>query len=195
MTIDRPRASRAIRELLAALGIDTEQAAELLGTPDRVAETWAEELLDGYGMDPKAILEPVAAEAGDVVAVTGLAFHGICAHHLLPFHGQAHVAYRPSGLLAGLSCLGRLVDCFAHRLTLQERVATQVTTALTEHLGAVGAACVLEGRHTCMIARGSRQAGARVLSSSFVGTMIDGPDRALVTAAIGKPTELGETDG
>lgn len=188
MTIDKARASRAIREFLVALGVDPGESKETEETPDRVADTWARDLLDGYAMDPRTILDPVATFESDVVVVTGLAFHGVCAHHLLPFHGVAHVAYRPAGLVTGLSCLGRLVDCFAHRLTLQERIAKEVTEALALHLRAPGAACVLEARHTCMIARGTRQAAARVVASSFAGTFEGGPDRELFANAWNRAT-------
>ena len=106
-------------------------------------------------------------------------------HHLLPFHGFAHVAYRPGGKLTGLSCLGRLVDCFAHRLTIQEEIGRQVIDALVAHVGAAGAACVLEAQHTCMIARGARQTGARVTTVSLAGTMAaGGQDHDLLWAAL-----------
>ena len=150
-----------------------------------LAEAWSADLLDGTSMDPATILEAVAGDTRELVVVTGLPLAGMCAHHLLPFHGVAHVAYRPTGKVTGLSCLGRLVDCYAHRLTIQEQVGREVTDALVAELGAAGAACVLEAQHTCMIARGARQSGARVTTVSLAGTMLQGgPDHALVWAAL-----------
>lgn len=183
--MDLERAARAVEELLRALGQPPDARPELAATPARVAEAWAADLLDGTGMDPAEILEAIAGDTRELVIVTGLPLAGMCAHHLLPFHGVAHVAYRPTGKVTGLSCLGRLVDCYAHRLTIQEQVGREVTDALVRELGASGAACVLEAQHTCMIARGARQSGARVTTVSLAGTMQDGgPDQALLWAAL-----------
>lgn len=183
--VDLERTAKAVAELLRALGHAPESHADLAETPRRVAQAWARELLDGTTMDPARILEPLAAETRELVVVTGLRLAGMCAHHLLPFHGVAHVAYRPTGRVTGLSCLGRLVDCYAHRLTIQEQVGREVTDALARHLGAAGAACVLEAQHTCMIARGERQSGARVTTVSLSGTMTEGgPDSALLWATL-----------
>lgn len=183
--MDLERAARAVGELLRALGHAPEERADLADTPQRVAEAWAADLLDGTTMDPGTILEPISADTRELVIVTGLPLAGMCAHHLLPFHGVAHVGYRPTGRVTGLSCLGRLVDCFAHRLTIQEQVGREVTDALIRELGAAGAACVLEAQHTCMIARGTRQSGARVTTVSLAGTMQEsGSDHALLWAAL-----------
>jgi GTP cyclohydrolase IA len=192
--VDLERAARAVTELLAALGLPTEGRHDLAATPARVAEAWAGDLLDGMRMDPAEILEPVATDTRDLVVATGLPLTGMCAHHLLPFHGVAHVAYRPTGTVTGLSCLGRLVDCFAHRLTIQEQVGREVTDALARELGAAGAACILEAQHTCMIARGARQSGARVTTVSLAGTMDNGgPDQAALWASLrlGGPPLVG----
>lgn len=183
--MDLDRAARAVAELLRALGHPPESRPDLAATPERVAEAWSGDLLDGTSMDPATILEAVAGDTRELVVVTGLPFAGMCAHHLLPFHGVAHVAYRPTGKVTGLSCLGRLVDCYAHRLTIQEQVGREVTDALVAELGAAGAACVLEAQHTCMIARGARQSGARVTTVSLAGSMLQGgPDHALLWAAL-----------
>jgi GTP cyclohydrolase I len=193
--VDLDRAARAVAELLRALGHAPEARPDLAETPERVAEAWAGDLLDGTTMDPRSILAAIAGDTRelavsspsihDLVVVTGLPLAGMCAHHLLPFHGVAHVAYRPTGKVTGLSCLGRLVDCFAHRLTIQEQVGREVTDALIRELGAAGAACVLDAQHTCMIARGPRQSGARVTTVSLAGTMQEGgPDHALLWAAL-----------
>lgn len=183
--MDLQRAARAVDELLRALGHSPEERADLAETPARVAEAWSGDLLDGTTMDPAEILEAVASETRELVVVTGLPLTGMCAHHLLPFHGVAHVGYRPTGKVIGLSSLGRLVDCFAHRLTIQEQVGREVTDALIKEIGAAGAACVLEAQHTCMISRGARQSGARVTTVSLAGTMHEGgPDHALLWAAL-----------
>src|SRR5439155_27374984 len=111
---------------LDALDLPSEARAdpEIADTPRRVADAWLDEMTDGYRQDPAAILrEAVASKKGDLVAVTGLDFHSVCPHHLLPYRGVAHVGYVPNGKLAGFGQLARLVDALAHRLVLQENLA------------------------------------------------------------------------
>jgi GTP cyclohydrolase I len=148
---DLPRMERAMGEWLAACGLDPTHP-ELAATPARVSQVWAHELLDGYAADPAEILgEPVLGEADpDVVVVAGLRFHAMCPHHLFPYRGVAHVAYLPSQKLVGFGRLGKLVECFAHRLTLQERITHQIAEALMEHLGARGAGVVVEAEQLCL---------------------------------------------
>ncbi|HET8734040.1 MAG TPA: GTP cyclohydrolase I [Anaeromyxobacteraceae bacterium] len=138
---------RAVADFLDALALPPEvrRGPDLAGTPARVAEAWREDLLDGYGRDPAAILaETMPASGRDLVAVTAIDFHSVCPHHLLPSRGLAHLAYVPGGRVVGFGQLARLVDALAHRLVLQEDLARQVVEALMTHLGARGAACVLE---------------------------------------------------
>ncbi|MFQ5790499.1 MAG: GTP cyclohydrolase I [Acidobacteriota bacterium] len=174
--------SRAIRSFLESAGIDLAQP-ELAGTPERVARAWNEEFLDGYEADPGLILQDSFAANGvsakhssGMVVVKGVPFHGLCPHHLLPYHGLAHIGYLPSDRLAPFSGLVRLLDCFAHRLEVQETVTQQVAEALTAHLGAKGAAAVLESEQTCMTLRGVKRRGTRTVTSHFSGAFTSRPD-------------------
>lgn len=138
----------------------------------RVARAWREDLLSGYREDPAAILTPLRARgAVPLVAVKGIAFTSICRHHLLPFQGLAHIAYVPSGRIAGLSRLPRLVGCLSRRLQLQESLTREIAEALQEHLAPEGAACVLEATHGCVSARGSRPR-ATIVTAAFTGSLL-----------------------
>jgi len=165
--------AQAIRSLLDACGLDVE-GTELEGTPENVARAFCESFIDGYDADPAEILSSAYAPKGvagatEIVLVKDVPFHGMCPHHLLPFHGRAHVAYIPGQKLASLSSLARLVDCLAHRLEIQETVTRQIAEALMEHLDAAGTAVVLDTDQTCMTARGVERAGARTVSQHFTG--------------------------
>ena len=145
-------------------------AREMAGTPARVASAWSRDLLAGYNQDPAVILRPLAARSPrGLVAVRDIAFTSICMHHLLPFQGKAHVAYAPDGRIAGLSALARLVDCFARRLQLQELLSSRIAEAIQEHLEPLGAACVLEASHACVVARGARKPGTQIVTAAFTG--------------------------
>ncbi|MEK6607801.1 MAG: GTP cyclohydrolase I [Myxococcota bacterium] len=177
----------AMREWLAACGFDPADG-ELCETPERVTRTWLAEFLSGHRMDPAQILgSPVVGEADpDAVLLTGLAFHAMCPHHLLPFRGRAHVLYVPDRKLVGFGRIAQLVDCFTKRLTLQERATHQIAQALIEHLGAKGAGCVLEAEQICLIVPEEKHAGSRVVTSSFLGEVRERPDlRARLLAATG----------
>jgi GTP cyclohydrolase I len=167
------RAAAGIARFLDAVVPPSERGApDLAGTPERVAEAWLTDLLDGYGQDPAAILaETMTAHGRELVAVTGLDFHSMCPHHLMPSRGVAHVAYVPGGRVVGFGQLARLVDCYAHRLALEEDVARQVAEALMSHLGARGAACVLDAEQTCLTVRGERRRGARAHAQCFLGVL------------------------
>ncbi len=144
----------------------------LLDTPRRVFETW-KTLLSGTKQDPKALLECTFAETenyNDIVLLKNIEFHSTCEHHLLPILGIAHVASQPRERVVGLSKLARLVDCFAHRLQLQERMTRQITDALMKHLAPLGAAVVLEATHLCIECRGVNKLGGRFLTCSFQGS-------------------------
>ena len=131
-----------------------------------------DDLLDGYGQDPAAILgETIPSRGRDLVAVTGIDFHSMCPHHLLPSRGLAHVAYVPGGKVVGFGQLARLVDCFAHRLVLEEDLARQIAEALVTHLGARGAACILDAEQTCLSVRGERRPRARAHAQCFLGAL------------------------
>ncbi len=165
--------SRAVQDLLAAIGKPVEKNPELLETPTNAVPMWLDEIVDGYEIDPQTILKGGSEISGesDLVIVRDIFFHSTCPHHLLPYHGRAHVAYIPNGRIVGLSKIAKLVECFAHRLILQEEIGRHVTEALVEHLGAKGAACMLDVEQLCMIIRGIRQHGSRSVSLSYAGAM------------------------
>ena len=182
--------SAAVAALLRAAGLDPAGDADLGQTPERVARLWQEEFLAGYAMDPAKILgDLVVGETDpDVVIVSGLRFHSLCPHHLVPFRGVAHLAYIPAGKLAGFGRLADLVECFTKRLTLQERATHQLAQALWRGLGARGAGCVMEAQQLCLALPGERHNDSRVLTSAFVGEMKDRPDlkaRLLAAAHVG----------
>lgn len=170
----------AVRAFLEAAGLAVD-GTELEHTPARVTEAWTSSFLDGYDKDPKQLLAdpyPQAADANGtaLVLLRDIAFQGMCPHHLLPFHGKAHVAYLPAGELASLSSVVRLVDCFAHRLEIQETVTRQIAEALVQHLGARGAAVAIETDQTCMTTRGVSRHEARTVTRHFSGAFVDEPD-------------------
>lgn len=167
-------AARAISLFLDAMGLPPEvRRSEALSlTPQRVADAWLGDLLDGYGRDPAAILAgAMPSRERDLVAVTGIDFHSICPHHLLPSRGVAHVAYVPGKRVAGFGQIVQLVDALAHRFVLQEDLARGIADALMRHLGARGAACVLDAEQLCMTVRGGRRPHARAHTDAFVGAL------------------------
>ena len=167
--IDLPRAARAIEDFLAAIGAP-ENDPELAGTGVRVAEAFANDLLAGYEMDPRAILaDRAASTAPGLVVVANVATTTMCPHHLLPASGVVHVGYWPGDGVVGLGAIARLVDCFARRLALQEDLGEQVAAALVEHLGARAAGVVVDLSPACMTARGDRRHGARAVTTAFAG--------------------------
>ena len=174
MPVDRVAAARAIRDFLLALGFDPQKHPDLSETPERVSEAFAEDLLSGHEVDVRALIQngscdaPSAAKSGPV-AVTSIAIATICPHHLLPALGTAHVVYLPGTLLLGIGTITALVDAYARRLTLQEAIGQSVVSALVEHAGARGAYCELELEHSCLRARGERQASALVRTSARAG--------------------------
>ena len=178
MPHDRETIATAISALLRAAGLDPSGDADLQHTPERVAKLWVEEFLSGYTMDPRQILgEPVLGERDpDVVIVSGLRFHSMCPHHLLPFRGVAHLAYLPAGKLAGFGRLATLVECYTKRLTLQERATHQIADAVWRGLGARGAGCVMEAEQWCLALPEERHDRSRVVTAAFVGDMRDRPD-------------------
>jgi GTP cyclohydrolase IA len=163
----------AVARFLDALGLPdaVRDGPELRETPRRVAEAWLADLVDGYGHDPAAVLaESMPATSRGLVTVTGLDYHSVCPHHLLPSRGVAHVAYVPGSRVVGFGQLGKLVDCLAHRLVLQEDLAQQVADALVTHLGARGAACLLDAEQLCLTVRGEKRARSRTHAEAFAGS-------------------------
>lgn len=165
----------AVIRILQFLGEDPAREG-LRETPTRVVRSWGE-LFAGYKQDPAALLKTFEDGACDeMVVLKDIGFTSFCEHHLLPFTGTAHVAYLPDRKVLGLSKLARLVDCFAKRLQLQERLTTQVTAALDEHLRPQGSACVVEATHYCMACRGVRKENAVMVTSSLTGVFRDKPE-------------------
>lgn len=174
------------------MGRDPDRDAELSGTPARVAEAWANDLIDGYDVDVPGLLagesSPAPGGAVGIIMVRGLAVSTMCPHHLLPARGSATVLYLPGARIAGIGTIARLVDAFAHRLALQESIGANVASALIEHLGARGAACKLALTHACLASRGERQVAATVETLALAGSFDRaGPDRELALASLGEP--------
>jgi GTP cyclohydrolase IA len=168
----------AVRTLLRHVGEDPTRQG-LVETPKRVAKAWRE-MTQGYAEDPKEILSKVFSEerSDGMVIVRDIPFVSMCEHHCLPFTGVAHVAYIPSpGKVVGLSKLARLVQCFAKRLQVQERLTRQIVEALNEHLMPLGAACIIEATHSCMALRGVK-AQATMVTSEVSGAFVEREARA-----------------
>ena len=173
--MDVSRIEKAVREILEAVGEDPDREG-LADTPQRVARYYAE-VLEGVNRDPA---EEVDAFFGDehyqeIVMVKDIPFYSLCEHHLVPFHGKAHVAYLPRGRVTGLSKLARLVEGFAHRPQMQERLTAQVADALVERLDPLGVLVVVEAEHLCMSMRGVKKPGAATVTSAVRGTMAKDP--------------------
>ncbi len=167
--IDVRAAERAVRDLLVALGRDVHEPG-LRDTPRRVAAAYAELLCP----DPFSMTTfPNDAGYDELVVVREIPFHSLCMHHLLPFHGVAHVAYLPGERIIGLSKLARVVEQFARELQLQERLTMQVARCLQTHLEPKGVGVVIEAEHLCMSLRGVRKAGARTTTSALLGLLRD----------------------
>jgi GTP cyclohydrolase I len=168
--VDLERAEAAVRELLLAVGEDPDRAG-LIETPKRVAAMYAE-LLSGMHADPGDHLEiRFAVEHDEMVMVRDIPFSSLCEHHLVPFIGKAHLAYIPStdGTVTGLSKLARLVDGFAHRLQVQERLTTELADSLDDALHPRGTLVVLEAEHLCMAMRGVKKPGTSTVTSAVRG--------------------------
>jgi len=173
---DHERAEAAVRELLFAMGEDPDREG-LLETPARVARAYAE-LTAGLRMAPEDVLTTTFDLGHDeMVLVRDIELWSMCEHHLVPFTGVAHVGYIPAetGKITGLSKLARLVDVYAKRPQVQERLTTQVADALVEILEARGVVVVIEAEHLCMTMRGVRKAGARTITSAVRGSFLSDP--------------------
>jgi GTP cyclohydrolase IA len=169
--IDVARAERAVADLLTALGQDP-SSDHLADTPRRVAASYAE-LLSAPAFTPTTF--PNDEGYDELVLVRDIPFHSLCEHHLLPFAGVAHVGYLPGDRILGLSKLARVVELFAHRLQVQERLTKQVADWLQDHLAPKGVGVVLEAEHLCMSHRGVRAVGARTVTSALHGTLREDP--------------------
>lgn len=181
----RPRPSReeveaAVRTLLAWTGDDPEREG-LLDTPKRVAKAY-EEIFSGYFQDPAEHLKRTFEDVGgydDIVLVRGIPFFSHCEHHMLPFVGEAHVAYYPSEGVVGLSKIARVIDIFAKRLQTQENLTAQVVDAIDTHLAPRGIAVMIEAEHQCMTMRGVQKQGVSTITTQFTGVFRDDPSEQL----------------
>lgn len=166
--VDLPRIERAVREILIAVGEDPDRVG-LKETPNRVARMYAE-LFSGLYSQPGEHLKRVFEEKFDeLVLVRDISFNSMCEHHLLPFMGVAHIGYLPSGKVAGLSKLARIVEEISHRPQVQERMTHQIADLMACELNAKGVVVVLEATHTCMTIRGVRKPGSLTVTSAVRG--------------------------
>jgi GTP cyclohydrolase I len=187
MSVDVPRAEAAVRELLIAIGEDPERDG-LRDTPRRVAKAYAE-LLAGMDQDPREVLT-ATFDVGheELILVKDIEVWSMCEHHLVPFVGMAHVGYIPTegGHITGLSKIARLVDVYARRPQVQERLTTEIADALVEVLEPRGVIVVIEAEHLCMSMRGVRKGGSKTITSAVRGQLRDPATRAeamgLITA-------------
>jgi GTP cyclohydrolase I len=167
-TVDHDRIANAVREILLSVGEDPDREG-LRGTPQRIARMYAE-LFNGLAQEPGKELATVFDEEYDeLVVLRDISFSSMCEHHLLPFIGKAHIAYLPRGKVVGLSKLARIVDAFARRPQVQERLTTQVADTLMEALDAKGVAVLIEATHTCMTIRGVKKPGSEMVTSAVRG--------------------------
>ncbi len=166
--MDLPRIERAVREILIAVGEDPDREG-LQQTPSRVARMYAE-FFTGLHTDPAQCLGTQFTETYDeMVVLRDIPFHSICEHHLLPFEGRAGVAYLPNGKVVGVSKLARVVEAFALRPQLQERLTSQIADVLMDTLTPKGVAVVIQATHSCMTCRGVRKVGSIMVTSAMRG--------------------------
>ena len=174
--VDRARVEKAVREILEAIGEDPDREG-LLRTPERVADMYAE-IFAGLGHDPAEHLSVTfAADHDEMIMVKDIPLYSVCEHHLAPFVGKAHVAYIPNadGRITGLSKLPRLVDSYARRLQVQERLTSQIADQMVEKLDPRGVLVVVEAEHLCMSMRGVQKPGTTTVTSAVRGLFRDNP--------------------
>lgn len=177
--VSQAETREALRVILKAIGEDPDREG-LLDTPDRVMRSWTE-IFAGYHQDPAEILSTTFAEVDgydEMVLLRDIPFHSTCEHHMLPFVGKAHVAYLPNGRVVGLSKLARLVDCYARRLQIQERMTRAIADALMTHLAPHGCGVMLEATHGCMSCRGVLKTGATMVTTAVDGRFREAAVRA-----------------
>jgi GTP cyclohydrolase I len=173
--LDLHAIEQAVSTMLAAFGEDPARQG-LLRTPERVARMYAE-LLSGYRADPEVLLNDAIFDIkyDEMVLVRDIEFYSLCEHHLLPFYGRAHVAYLPDGKVIGLSKIPRLVDMFARRLQVQERMTRQIADMIDDLLRPQGVAVVIEAQHMCAAMRGVQKHAARMTTSAMHGAFRTNP--------------------
>ena len=176
--VDHPNGEDTVQQniirLLQFIGEDVTREG-LVQTPNRIIRSF-DELYSGYKKDPADIMTVFKGESYDeIVLLKNIEMYSMCEHHMLPFFGKAHVAYIPNDKLIGISKLARLVDIYAKRLQIQERIGQQVTNALMDHLQPKGAACIIEAKHTCMCMRGVGKQNSTMVTSSMIGAFLEKP--------------------
>lgn len=197
MGIDSPRIEAAVAELLAAIGEDPGRPG-LQATPRRVAEAYAE-FFAGIGEDPQqhltdaAELDAEKGELGELVLLRDIDFRSICEHHLLPFTGVAHIAYVPGRRIVGLGRLPRVVETLSSRPQLQERLGEQIADALEQGLEPRGVLVMLDARHGCVNARGTRQVDSTTVTVATRGTLTDLAAQAAVLSMVSTGSTTGST--
>ncbi len=184
MNYDEAGVEKASRDLLVAIGEDPDREG-LRDTPDRMARAWRE-MLRGLDEEPREYLRTqFQAGTDELVLVRDIVFHSVCEHHLLPFYGRAHVGYIPrGGRVTGLSKLARVVEGYACRPQVQERLTAQIADAIDEVLDPQGVIVVLEAEHMCMSMRGVSKPGSSTVTSALRGIMNDGATRAEMMALV-----------
>ncbi len=166
---------KLVRQMLEAIGEDPTREG-LVKTPHRVAKAW-KEITVGYDQDPGAMIRGALfeAEGKEMVVVNDIDFYSVCEHHLLPFFGKAHVAYIPNGKIVGLSKIARVVEAYARRLQVQERMTAQIAACLMENLEPLGVAVVLHAQHLCMMMRGIQKQNSYAVTSEMLGCFKNDP--------------------
>lgn len=185
------RVTKLIRELLIELGEDPEREG-LLKTPERVAKAY-EYLTSGYAGDAKEMVNDAVFEAfaNNMIISRDIEVYSLCEHHLLPFFGRCHIGYIANKKVLGLSKLSRIVDCFARRLQIQERLTAQIADAIMQETDAEGVGVVVECRHLCMMMRGVEKQNSIMTTSSVLGSFLkEQATRAEFLSLIGRPSSL-----
>ena len=186
--MNRQRVAGLVRELLVELGEDPAREG-LLHTPERVAESW-QFLTGGYGQTPEQVVRGAVFEShvNNMIIVRDVEVYSLCEHHMLPFFGRCHVGYIAGSKVLGVSKIARIVDCFARRLQIQERLTAEVARAVRDAVAADGVGVVMECRHLCMMMRGVEKQNSVMTTSSVLGSFhSDPPTRAEFMHLISRP--------
>lgn len=168
-SFDLPAITNSVSQILQAIGEDPAREG-LVRTPERVARAY-QEILGGYQTDPVQLVNGALfnVDYDEMVIVKDIEYYSLCEHHMLPFFGKAHVAYVPKGRVIGLSKIPRIVDMFAHRLQVQERMTQQIAEFIQEVINPWGVGVVIEGQHLCMMMRGIKKEQAKMTTSAMLG--------------------------
>lgn len=168
-SFDLPAITNSVTQILQAIGEDPAREG-LVRTPERVARAY-QEILGGYQTDPVQLVNGALfnVDYDEMVIVKDIEYYSLCEHHMLPFFGKAHVAYVPKGRVIGLSKIPRIVDMFAHRLQVQERMTQQIAEFIQEVINPWGVGVVIEGQHLCMMMRGIKKEQAKMTTSAMLG--------------------------